>query len=110
MPSFPLASPESGRASTVYGMFISGALRLELRGEVLRGSRHAVLVRTAIHDRLGQEIAVAGRRRRRPLERGGLPRILVDRGAPLVAHEEVANEDQLEQAEAPRRVALHDVP
>src|SRR5437764_11224003 len=106
MPSLPLASPESGRASTVYGIFISGALRLELRGEVLGRSRHAVLVRAAIHDRLGEEVAVTGRRRRRPFERRGLPRVLVDHGAPFDAHEEVDDEEQLEQTQAPRRVAL----
>ena len=37
MPSLPFASPVSGRASTVYGMFMTLAalLRLELRREVL---------------------------------------------------------------------------
>src|SRR3989442_15632834 len=80
------------------------------RSEILRGPRDAVFVRRAIHDRLGQEIAVSRRRRRQPLERGRFPRILVDRLAPLEAHEEVDDEKDLEQTKAPRRVALDDVP
>src|SRR5438093_13134613 len=52
MPSLPLASPESGRGSTVYGISMLGALRFELRREVAGGTRHAVLGRAAIHDRL----------------------------------------------------------
>src|ERR1700726_1255849 len=87
MPSLQLCSPVSGRASTVYGMFILRALRLELRGEVPGGARHAVLVRTAIHDRLGQEVAVPRRRGRRPFERRRVPRILVNLLPPFQARE-----------------------
>src|SRR5437762_3308033 len=98
MPSVPLASPESGRGSTVYGISMLGALRVELRREVGGGARDAVLVRAAIHHRLSDEVAVSGRRRRRPLERRGLPRVLVDQRAPLDAAEEVHDERQLRQA------------
>src|ERR1041384_4162944 len=97
IPSWPFASPVSGRSSTVYGIFISGALRLELRGEVLRGARDAVLVRRAIHDRFSEEVAVRRRRGRGPFERCRLPRVRVGRLAPLDAHEEVDDEEQLEQ-------------
>src|SRR5229473_377780 len=59
-PSLPLWRPVSGRASTVYGMIMLRALRLELRREVLDGAGHAVFVRAAVHDGLGQEVAVSG--------------------------------------------------
>src|SRR5438477_9095142 len=62
-PSLPLCRPVSGRASTVYGIFMLGALRLELRGEIGCGARHAVFVRAAVDDRLGQEVPVSWRRR-----------------------------------------------
>src|SRR5436309_14356472 len=106
IPSFPFASPVSGRSSTVYGMFTNNLprscfFRFELRTEILRGARHAVLVRAEIHDRLGQEVAVARRRRRRPLERRRLPRIAVDGLAPLDAHEKVDDEKELKQPEGP---------
>src|SRR5438552_2928125 len=109
-PNLPLARPESGRGSTVYGISMLRALRFELWREVRSGARHAVLVRTAVHDRLRQEVAVTGRRRRRPLERGGVPRILVAQRAPLDAREEVHDERQLKQAEPPGRDADDDVP
>src|SRR5437899_2599342 len=95
IPSLPLASPESGRSSTVYGMFMSIGLcllRFEGRREVARRARDTVFVRSAIDDRLGQEVAVSRRRRRRPLQRGRLPRVDADRLAPFDAHEEVDDE------------------
>src|SRR5215470_7443550 len=95
IPSFPLARPVSGRGSTVYGISMLRALRFELRREILGGARYAVLVRAAIDDRLRQEIAVARRRRRRPLERRGLPRIPIDERAPLDAREEIDDERNL---------------
>src|SRR6266566_9733621 len=94
MPSLPLASPESGRGSTVYGISMLRALRFELWREVGGGARHAVFVRAAIDHRLCQEVAVSGRRRGRPLERRGLPWILVDERSPLDAREEVDDERQ----------------
>src|SRR5712671_3801197 len=98
MPSLPLARPESGRGSTVYGISMLRALRFELWREVGGGARHAVLVRAAIDHRFSEEVAVSGRRGRRPLERRGLPRVLVDQRAPLHAAEEVDDERQLRQA------------
>src|SRR5580704_2546681 len=90
MPSLPFASPVSGRSSTVYGIFINYALPVYALsgsncGEILRGAGNAVFVRPAIHNRLGKEVAVTRRRRRRPLERRRLPRILVHHLAPLDA-------------------------
>src|SRR5512142_2305286 len=102
IPSLPLARPESGRGSTVYGISMLRALRFELWREVGGGARHAVLVRPAIDHRFGEEVAVSGRRRRRPFERRGVPRVLVGEGAPLDAAEEVEDERQLEEAERPR--------
>src|SRR5258708_22892806 len=107
IPSLPLVSPVSGRSSTVYGIFIgvcvlcsplcpSRFFRFELRTEIPRRARDAVFVRAAIHDRLGQEVAVSRRRRRRPLERRRFPRILVDERAPLQAGEEIDDERNLE--------------
>src|SRR4051812_39363872 len=105
MPSLPLVSPVSGRVSTVYGIFIesqkSGSLRLELRREILRRARNAVFVRTPVDDRLGDEVAVSRRRRRRPLEGRRLPWILVYHFAPDEAGEEVDDERNLEQTECP---------
>src|SRR5579864_545980 len=94
IPSLPLVRPVSGRSSTTYGMFMSmlGALRFELRREILGGAGHAVFVRSAVHDRLGQEVAMAGRRGSGPLERRGLPWILVNQRAPLDAREEIDDE------------------
>src|SRR5205809_370621 len=124
MPSLPFARPVSGLTSTVYGMFtlnlhrggrrgrggsiltlrvlrvLRGSwllrlLRLELRAEIPCRTRDAVLVRTAIHDRLGQEVAMSRRRGRRPFERRGFPRIPVDGLPPLDAHEEIDDEKDL---------------
>src|SRR3989442_15801976 len=80
------------------------------RSEILRGPRDAVFVRRAIHDRLGQEIAVSRGRRPQPLQRGRFPPILVDPLAPLEGHEEGDDEKDLEQTKAPPRVALDDLP
>src|SRR5262249_32710911 len=110
IPSLPLARPVSGRGSTVYGISMLRTLRFELRREVFGGARHAVLVCAAIDDGLGHEIAVARRRRRRPLERRRFPRIPIDERAPLDAREEVDDEGNLEQAQPPRREADYDVP
>src|SRR5471030_656968 len=92
MPSFPFVSPESGRGSTVYGISMLRALRFELGREVCGGAGHAVLVRAAVYHRLGQEVAMSGRRRRRPLERRRVPRIHADLLTPLEAREEVDDE------------------
>src|SRR5262245_15419017 len=81
----------------------------ELWTEILRGARHAVFVWRAVDDRLGEEVAVSRRRRRRPLERRGFPRVLVHRLAPEDARDEVDDERQLEQPEGPGRHADHDV-
>src|SRR5215510_10400146 len=62
IPSLPLARPVSGRGSTVYGISMLGALRFELRREVLGGTRHAVFVRALVHDGFSQEVAMPGRR------------------------------------------------
>src|SRR6266567_4184175 len=97
IPSLPLASPESGRGSTVYGISMLRALRFELGREVLVGAGHAVLVRAAVDHRLGQEVAVSGRRGRRPLERRRVPRVDAAGLAPLDAAEEVEDERQLRQ-------------
>src|ERR1700730_1920934 len=109
MPSLQLCSPVSGRASTVYGMFILRALRLELGGEVPGGAGHTVLVRAAIHDRLGQEVAVSGRRGRGPFQGRRIPRILVNLLPPFQAREEVDDERDLEEAEGPGGKADDDV-
>src|SRR5215471_5058361 len=112
-PSLPLCKPVSGRASTVYGMFMIRCnvecrvsflpLRLPLRREILPRAWNRVLVGSAIRDRLGQEIPVTRRRRRHPLERRRLPGIPIDRLPPLQTGEEVDDEGNLEQAEAPGR-------
>src|SRR5215510_9868035 len=116
IPSLPFASPVSGRSSTVYGIFIAALcplspfvslsrfLGFELWTEVLRRARHAVRVQRAwraVDDRLGKEVAVSRRRRRRPLERRRFPRILVDGLAPEDAREEVDDERQLEESQRP---------
>src|SRR4051812_724756 len=98
MPSLPLVSPVSGRASTVYGIFMAlCALRLELGREILHRAGHAVLIRSAVHDRFGEEVAMSGRRRRRPLERRRFPRIAVDERSPLDARKEVDDERDLKE-------------
>src|ERR1043166_5936402 len=109
-PSWPFASPESGRGSTVYGISMLGALRFELWRVVGAVAGHAVFVRTAIHDRLGHEVAVAGGGRRRPLQRRRVPRVPVDQRAPLHAAEEVDDERNLGETEQPRGDADDDVP
>src|SRR5712692_9794353 len=96
MPSLPLVSPVSGLASTVCGMFMLRALRLELWHEVFRGAGHAVLVRPPVDNGLGQEVPVSRRRRSGPLERGGFPRVLIDESPPFDAAEEVDDERNLE--------------
>src|SRR6185503_5938429 len=104
MPSLPLASPVSGRSSTVYGIFIGPLrlFRLELWTEVAGRTRDAVFVGPAVHDRLAQEVAVSRRRRRGPLQRGRIPRVPIDRFPPLDAREEIDDERDLEETERPR--------
>src|SRR5205823_2402032 len=85
-------------------------LRFELRAEIPWRAGDAVFVRSAVRDRFGEEVTVAGRRRRQPLECRRLPGILVDERAPLDAHEEVHDEEQLKEPEPPRRVALNNIP
>src|SRR5262249_42224924 len=121
IPSLPFASPVSGRSSTVYGIFIAALcplspfvslsrfLGFELRTEVLGRARHTVLVRRAVDDRLGEEVAVSRRRRRRPLEGRRFPRILVHGLAPEDAREEVDDERQLEESQRPGGHADPDV-
>src|SRR5258708_8922188 len=130
MPNFPLGMPVTGCGFTMYGITVSDtcvtlspmlracALRPgagsavavhELRRVVVGMAGDAVLVRLAVHHRLGEEVAVSRRRRRGPLERGGVPGVLGDAGALPEAHEEVHDEDELRQPQAPRAPADEDV-
>ena len=87
-------------------------LLLVLWQEVLRATGHAVFVRPVVHLRRHLEIAVRERRRRRrrPLERGGLPRVRSHWLALEDAPEEIEDERNLEQHQPPGRVRHELVP
>src|SRR5712664_5018579 len=80
---------------------LMSALRPELRRVVVGLARYAVLVRLAVDDRLGDEVAVSGRGRSSPLQRGGVPGVLRHPGALLQAEEEVHDEEELCEPQAP---------
>src|SRR5689334_10750082 len=76
--------------------------RFVLHGVVFATTREAVFIRTAIGHRRGDEIAVPRRRRRRPFQRGRIPRIIVLDLLPLPnAIEEIDDERNLRQAHYP---------
>src|SRR4029079_9226349 len=108
MPILPLVRPVSRRISTVYGISI-GESGLELRREVLGRARNAVLVRPAVRFWGRCEITVRGRRRRRPLECRGLPRILPGLLPLPDAPEEIEDERNLEEGHDPGAPGGHGV-
>src|SRR5689334_17848208 len=80
-----------------------------LWAEVERSSGHAVFVGSAEDPRRLREVSMRRWRRSRPFERRRLPGI-VSGNAAAPADGQIDDEDQLKDAEHPRRPALHDVP
>src|SRR5206468_8195812 len=70
-------SGEAAKADRVARSLRSLALGLILRQEVLARAGNAVLVGPPVRFRGHEEIAVRGRRGRRPLDRRSLPRVLL---------------------------------
>src|SRR6266567_2409005 len=108
MPTLALNRPVSGRASTTYGISMSGwafVFQGWVRREISGGARHAVFIGTAVRfDRPG-EIAMGRRRGRLPLDGRGSPRIIrSDLLAFEYAIKEIDNERKLSQTEEPDRV------